>query len=406
MTPSADRLAADWETLSTFRDADQPGWTRRPFTEPYAGARAWLAERMRAAGLEVAVDAGGNLVGVLRSSPSTLRSIVVGSHTDTVTGGGRFDGIVGVLAAIEVARCLAGQPLLHPLEVVDFLAEEPTDFGISTVGSRALAGTLTTEMLALRSGATSLAAAVASVGGQPARVGRPRSDVALYLELHIEQGPVLESEGLHLGVVTAITGISRFRITVQGRPDHAGTMTMAMRRDALGCASEIVLALEQLWQDGAGVGTVGRMRVEPNATNVVPGTVELWAEMRSVNAGALAERSQDFARMVHAVGNRRSLQVELQQLTSEAPVPVGEDVQATLAQVLEDLGHPPRKLPSYAGHDGNQMAKIAPIGMLFVPSRAGRSHCPEEWTDLADIALGTRALGEAVLRFDTILTRR
>jgi N-carbamoyl-L-amino-acid hydrolase len=352
---------------------------------------------MQAAELTVEIDAGGNLVGRRTGLEPALPSIMLGSHTDTVTGGGRFDGMVGVLAAIDVAR---GVELRHTLEVVDFLAEEPTEFGISTVGSRALAGALTPEMLALRSDSGSLAEAITQVGGRPDDIATLQPRIAIYLELHIEQGPLLESEGLHLGVVTGITGISRFRVSISGRPDHAGTMPMALRRDALAGAAEVVLALEQLWADGAGVGTVGKLRVEPNATNVVPGQVELSAEMRSVDGAVLAERSAAFPRAVQTIAERRDIQIEVQPLSAEEPVPIAEGVQSVLAEVLDSLGHPPRRLPSFAGHDGNQIAKIAPIGMLFIPSRAGRSHCPEEWTDLADVALGAQALREAVLRFD------
>ncbi len=401
MTPDAARIEADWQQLSTFRDPGQPGWTRRPFTEPYRLAREWLAERFRDAGLDTHVDAGGNLTGV---RPGEGPSIVVGSHTDTVLGGGRFDGMVGVLAAIEVARCLRDRSLRHTLEIVDFLAEEPTDFGISTLGSRAMAGTLTEAMLALEAHSQTLAQAIASVGGKPSRITAARRDVAMYLELHIEQGPVLETEGLHLGVVTGITGIARFRITLQGRPDHAGTMPMALRRDALAGAATLVLALEELWRDGAGVGTVGRLNVQPNATNVVPGEVALLAEMRSVDGTALRQRAEAFAEAARAHAAERNLTCEVLPLSYEEPVPISGEVQAQLARVVQSLGHPARKLPSYAGHDGNQMSKIAPIGMLFVPSKDGRSHCPEEWTDLADVALGARALGEAVLNFDAALS--
>ena len=358
---------------------------------------------MAEAGLDVEVDAGGNLLGRRAGTDPRLPSIMLGSHTDTVTGGGRFDGIAGVLAAVEVARCLPPARLRHTLEVVDFLAEEPTDFGISTVGSRSLAGALSVDMLALESEGRTLAEAIASVGGRHEAIRR-RDDIGLYLELHIEQGPVLENEGLHLGVVTAITGIARCHVRVTGRADHAGTMPMAQRHDALAAAAEMVLALEHLWQDGAGVGTVGRLGVSPNATNVVPGAVELWAEMRSVNAQVLRQRLATFVETAQGIADRRRQTVTVTTLSDEAPVPIADHVQAVLADVVASLGHEPRRLPSYAGHDGNQIAKIVPIGMLFIPSRAGRSHCPEEWTDLADVALGAQALGEAVLKFDADLS--
>jgi len=405
LTIDPDRLVANWHALSSFRDESLPGWTRRPFTAPYRAARAWLAQRMTDAGLEVRTDAGGNLIGRRSGREHGLPSIVLGSHTDTVTGGGRFDGMLGVLAAIEVAHSFSDHAVatLHPVEVVDFLAEEPTDFGISTVGSRAWAGALAPSMLELRDDRGTLGEAIASVGGTPADLAlarRSSEDIAVYLELHIEQGPVLENAGQRLGVVSGITGICRFAVRLEGRSDHAGTMPMGLRRDALAGAAEVLLALEHHWRDGGGVGTVGRLHVLPNATNVVPGTVDLLSEMRSVDGARLAAARQAFGDSVRLITDRRQLRCTLDELSYEAPVPISESIQALLADVVAALGQPVRRLPSFAGHDANQIAKIAPIGMLFVPSRGGRSHCPEEWTDLADAALGARALGEAVLRFD------
>jgi N-carbamoyl-L-amino-acid hydrolase len=410
LAPAVDRIHADWQHLSSFRTDNTPDYTRAAFSPAYRAAREWLAERMRTAGLEPEIDAAGNLVGRRAGTRPSAPSILVGSHTDTVMGGGRFDGIIGVLGGIEVARCLveAAIKLEHPLEVVDFLAEEPTEFGISTVGSRALSGSLTPDMLSRANAVgTSLGEAIASVGGRPthiAAVQRAAGSVAQYLELHIEQGPLLERAGVPVGVVTGITGITRFRLCVQGRADHAGTMPMSLRRDALAAASEINLTLEALWQDDAGVGTLGRIAVAPNATNVVPGSTEMWIEMRSVNGHTLAQRSQDFAEQVQIIARRRDVAYELELVSGEEPVPIGHAMQNALGEIIGALNVPIHRLASYAGHDANQMAKIAPIGMVFVPSRAGRSHCAEEWTDLADVALGTRVLGEAVAHLDRTLS--
>ncbi len=407
--PNPERMRAAWEQLSTFRTEGLPGWTRRPFTPAYAAARVWLTEEMRSAHLSPSIDAAGNLIGSRAGTDPALPSIMLGSHTDTVTGGGRFDGIAGVLGAIEVARWLAENrvQLRHTLEVVDFLAEEPTDFGISTVGSRGLAGALDAAMLAGTSpGGGTLAEAIASIGGDPTRIDqarRPPGAIALYLELHVEQGPVLEDAGLTLGVVTAITGITRYHVALAGRPDHAGTMPMPLRRDALAAAAEVILELERLWRGEDGVGTVGRLAVRPNATNVVPGFVELWAEMRSVHTEVLERVSKIFLPQARALAERRGVEMTVDRLSHEQPVSVADRVQEELERVLTALDQEPRRLPSYAGHDGNQMAKITPIGMLFIPSHLGRSHCPEEWTDLEDLALGARALGEAVIRFDRSL---
>ncbi len=405
-TPREDRLRTDWKCLSNFRNRSLPGWTRRPFTDEFRAARTWLTGRMLDAGLKTEVDAAGNLIGRRLGRRADLRPIVIGSHTDTVVGGGRFDGIVGVVGALEVARCLSESEIFldHPLEIVDFLAEEPTDFGISTVGSRAISGTLSPEMLARRNAAgETLGEAITSVGGLPSDIGRlarPKGSVALYLELHIEQGPVLERERVSVGVVTAITGVSRFRIEVTGRPDHAGGTPMSERRDALTGAADVVLALERLWQDGDGVGTTGRLNVVPNATNVVPGKVEMWTDMRSIAAARLSEASRLFPERVRDIGIRRDLAIEIDLLSFEAPVVIAEDVQDRLEAAGRHLGISVRRLPSYAGHDANQMAKIAPIGVLFVPSRGGRSHCAEEWTGFADVTQGVRVLAEALLEFD------
>ena len=306
----------------------------------------------------------------------------------------------GRRARRDRGRALSLAPLRHTLEVVDFLAEEPTDFGISTVGSRAIAGALSSEMLALRDAAgLTLAEAIVSVGGNSSP-SAPRADIGLYLELHIEQGPVLEREGLHLGVVTAITGICRFRVRVLGRPDHAGTMPMSLRRDALTASADMILALEQLWSDGSGVGTVGRVAVLPNATNVIPGQVDFTAEMRSTDAATLEARQHAFVSAVRTIADRRDghRRGAIALRRRAGPHTRIHPIHACRGRAV---ARPPASPPaSYAGHDANQLAKLAPIGMLFIPSQSGRSHCPEEWTDLADVALGARALGEAVLQFD------
>lgn len=406
----AERLLADWEQLSQFRDRAQPGWTRRAFSEPYQQARQWLTERMSDAGLAPQVDAAGNLVGRRAGEHAGLAPLLVGSHTDTVTGGGRFDGIVGVLSAIEVARCLrdVGTPLRHPIEVVDYLAEEPTDFGISMVGSRGFSGSLLPEHLerANQDGQT-LGEAIVSVGGcidQIPNVARQPGSVAASLELHIEQGPRLEAADVPLGIVTAITGVTRFLVTVHGRPDHAGGTPMGSRRDALAAAAEVILAVEALWQASDGVGTVGRINVTPNATNVVPGQVMLWTDMRNVQAGRLSEVRDAFPGLVADIARRRKLDIQPDLLSHEEPVQIAQSMQDILARTADDLQVPYLRLPSHAGHDTNQIAKFAPVGMLFVPSQAGRSHCPEEWTDHDQVVLGARALLAAVQRLDAELS--
>lgn len=404
--PNVERLEADLATLWTFTDPEQPGFTRRPFTQPYERARRWLRQRMEAAGLVVEMDAPGNLIG-RRAGREALAPLVIGSHTDTVAGGGRFDGTIGVLGGLEVARCLdeLGIGLRHPLEIVDFLAEEPTGFGVSCVGSRGIVGSLTTEMLAQRdTQGRTLEEAIASIGGRPAALvaeARRPGDVAAYLELHIEQGPVLEREGVSLAAVTAIAGIRRYRVVIEGRPDHAGTTPMGLRRDALVAASQFVIGVEAACrgQENA-VGTVGSLRVSPNAANVVPGQVELVVEMRAVDSQIIERIGQDLQQRAEQIGDERGVSVTMDLLTDNHPVYVDARILGIVEQACRETVPEVLTLVSGAGHDANHVAEIAPIGMIFVPSRDGRSHCPEEWTDMADVALGVQALARAMARID------
>ena len=395
------RLHAGLTELSEFRDPDGPGWTRRVFSGPYVRSREWVASRMRDAGLEVVMDAAGNLVGSLEGHEPAL---VCGSHTDTVAGGGRFDGPVGVLAAIEVARCIraGGHPLRHRLRVVDFLGEEPNDFGLSCIGSRAIAGSLTGEHLALRdAGGRTLAEAVASAGGDPSRIGDAAwraEEVGAFVELHIEQGPVLVDAGVPLGIVTGIAGIERFLVTFNGQADHAGTTPMDRRHDALCAAAEAVLAVERL--AAGGVGTAGRIEALPGALNVVPEHVRLWAEFRNLDRAWLDQRHELLERAATDAGTRRGVSATVERLSRTEPVIASEEVRAAMARGIGALGLRFLSLPSGAGHDTVQMARLAPVGMLFVPSAGGRSHCPEEWTSPEDFEGGAAALLATLLVLD------
>lgn len=407
--PNAGRVAGDIETLSTHVDTDQPGWTRRPFTPWYKEARAWLRNEMEAAGLSTYVDAAANMIGRREGTNASLPPILVGSHIDTVQGGGRFDGVVGVVGGLELARRLqeTDTHLRHPLEIIDFTAEEPTDFGISAVGSRGMIGALKPEMLSAAdvSGLT-LRGALTSAGGRPDALvaeARHKGDAAVYLELHIEQGPVLEQQGRTLGVVTGIVGIERVRVTVTGQPSHAGTTPMNLRRDALGGAAEMVLTLEALCrarQESGVVGTVGRIRVEPDAANVVPGKAVFLAEVRGIHPQNLDEVMGEFRQRVEEVASKRGLEVLAESVTSSRPVKIESSVLEIVQEACEATAPPALLLPSGAGHDANQISHISPVGMLFVPSRDGLSHCPEEWTDMKAVVKGVEALIRAVVLYD------
>jgi beta-ureidopropionase / N-carbamoyl-L-amino-acid hydrolase len=410
LAPNVERIQSDIEKLATLTDPEKPGWTRRPFTPWYYQGREWLKNQMLAIGMEVSIDATSNLIGRIPGSNPQLPPILIGSHTDTVTGGGRFDGIIGVIGGLEIVRMLkeTGTILQHPLEIIDFTAEEPSEFGISTIGSRGMVDNLSGEMLERRdpSGLV-LREGIRDAGGYPdeiSNLARKLGDVALYLEMHIEQGPVLEQSNYKLGVVTGIVGIHRYRVIVEGKPNHAGTTPMDMRFDALTGSAQITLELESLCQKEYKepiVGTVGKLNVEPNASNVIPGKVIFDLEVRSLDTGILEQIINDLKEESFNIAESRGLTINFDCLSKSEPILVPPHIQSVLEAACKETA-PTLLIPSGAGHDANQLAKISPIGMIFVPSKDGRSHCPEEWTSFEEVALGVEAIARALLVFDQL----
>jgi N-carbamoyl-L-amino-acid hydrolase len=408
--PRAERLQADIDTLARITRAEVP-YTRRAFSDEDRQARAWVAAEMRAAGLAVTTDAAANVIGRVAGREDGP-SIMTGSHLDTVQAGGRFDGIAGVLAALEVARCLheGGYRLGRPLEVVNFTCEEPSEFGLSTIGSRAMSGRIGADTVAaLRDGrGTTLGDAIDTVGGRAARLEDARrapGSIARYLELHIEQSASLDRAKLPVGVVTAIAAPSRFRVTLRGRQDHAGGTPMAVRKDALVPAAELVLLVERIAREaGRGmVGTVGALTVHPNMVNIVPGQVELLADFRGIHPGAIAETLSRFEAGIAEIGRTRGVAIDLAPIVREEPLHIDAEMIQHAAAAAESVRVPYARLTSGASHDANHIARLCPIGMLFVACRDGRSHCPEEWTEPADLAAGARVLLELILRLDATL---
>lgn len=411
MSVDSLRLWARLESLSRLTDPDRP-WTRRSFTPRFLEGRAWLAAEFRAAGLDTAIDAGGNLIGRLEGTEQGLKPIVIGSHSDTVPSGGRYDGVLGVLAALEVAQGLieSGVRLRHPLEVVDFLAEEPSEFeGLSCIGSRAMSGALGPQHLALRrADGMSLEEGIAYVGGRPAEIAlsaRSPGSIAAYLELHIEQGRVLESEAKPVGIVTDIVGIRRERITVTGRADHAGATPMPLRSDALLGAARLSEAAYQRALATSGeaqplVATFGKIEVSPNAANAVPGEVVMILEVRSGNEAAVSAFGAALVRDLQPELAELRLTVAAEPISNVAPVACAAAVRAAIADAARACALGTRELPSGAGHDGVFVSRLGPIGMIFVPCLDGRSHAPEESIEPEQAADGARALAGAVSLLD------
>jgi N-carbamoyl-L-amino-acid hydrolase len=409
----AGRMWDDIMALAAISDPDRP-YTRRSFSAVYQRGREWLTHRFAEAGLEVRIDAAGNLIGRREGAERGLKSIMLGSHSDTVPSGGRFDGISGVIAALETARALksAGVAPRRPLEVVDFLAEEPSEYGLSCVGSRGMAGALDPSMLTLKGPADEpLADALRRVGGNPARLAEAkREDVVAFLELHIEQGVVLESAGVDVGVVTSIVGIRRMEIAFEGEADHAGTTPMSLRRDALVAAARTVdsvrRAAEALAAESGDyfVATVGILEVSPSASNVVPGRCRLIVDARWTSPAMIRQfveridrESSDHA---GAAGVRRTACAVL---SDSPPAACDPRLRAEIRSAARLLGLSARELASGAGHDAAFMTRICPAAMIFTPCRGGKSHSPEEWADRDALAAGAAVMFEAVRSIDRTL---
>jgi len=406
--PNLERIKRDLLNLSRFVSPAEPGYTRISFSEEDRKAREHISLLMRQeAGLTVRIDAAGNLIGrqnVEKESPP----ILVGSHLDTVRGGGRFDGTAGVIAGLEAARIFKemGFEPVHPLEIVAFLAEEPSPFGLSTIGSRAMAGILQEEQLTSLKDATGrdLSAAIQEMGGAPDRLGeakRVQGDILAYLELHIEQGPELADRGIPIGIVKGIVGISRARITLRGRNDHAGTTPMAARRDALTAGSEAVLALERICSEKNGlVGTVGKMEISPNAINVIPGKVVLIVDVRSLNEDLIDQAFYLLRIDLERIRGRRGVEVRMEPEVVSRPLLFDKRITDRIREICGRLGLLCLEITSGAGHDAMHIARLAPAAMIFIPSQEGRSHCPEEWTEFEHIGQGVEVLASTIAEID------
>lgn len=403
---AAERIAEDIDALARITEPERP-FTRRAFTPMFDRGRAWLTERFRAAGLDTHVDAAGNLIGRRPGTRPGRGTIMLGSHSDTVPNGGRFDGVAGVSAALEVARALSDRyiSLEHDLEVVDFLAEEVSIFGVSCVGSRGMAGVRPAEWLAREIEGMTLGQGVTAVGGNPQAMG-PRTDIKAFLELHIEQGPVLPGENLDIGVVTAIAGITRIEIVAEGRADHAGTTPMGRRQDALAAAARIVVAVEDLGtRFGAGphhfAATVGEFAIEPNAANVVPSRARLLIDARAERRADMEKFVAELAVMVADIAAETGVMIEPPLTISDNP-PTALDLNIVdaLDRAAATVGARHKRMVSGAGHDTAWLARITKAAMIFIPCVDGRSHTPEEFATTADIALGAAVLFETVQILD------
>jgi N-carbamoyl-L-amino-acid hydrolase len=397
-----ERLHEDLVALGEIGWDPARGLARTTFSPAHSAARGWFLEQAQAAGLETRVDSAANHSAIL-PGPSGSRTLLMGSHLDSVPDGGRYDGALGVLCALEVLRTVkdAGLELPVSLEAIDFTDEEGTLVG--TLGSWALAGTLTREILATpRSGRERLLSELSRMGlsepGLRAARRDPRS-LAAYLELHIEQGPVLEREGVDIGVVTGIRGNMSFEVTYTGAARHAGTTPMHTRRDA---GRGAMLAAQAVWEVTTNefpecVANVGDVQLQPGAFNVVPGRARVMFECRSVDPDELDRLAARLLDRVRAVADDCGLEVETRRAGHWPPATTNADVRTAIRRAAEAAGLSFMEMPSGAGHDAQVLADVVPAGMVFVPSVDGISHDPSEHTQWADCVNGANVLLGAAL---------
>jgi beta-ureidopropionase / N-carbamoyl-L-amino-acid hydrolase len=408
----AERIGADIDALAAITEPGRP-YTRRAFTPIFQEGRRWLERALREVGAVTQIDAAGNLLGVVPGQRPELGTIMLGSHSDTVPDGGRFDGIAGVIAALEVARALQDQGvvLTHNLEIVDFLAEEVSIFGVSCIGSRGMSGTRPREWMARESEGITLERGIAAVGGNPYATAQ-RDDIKAFLELHIEQGPVLQNEQLDVGVVTAIAGITRIELVVEGRADHAGTTPMDLRKDALTTAAWIALGVEELGRALASgsehfAATVGEFEMSPNAANVVPARVRMLIDARAEVRADMDRFIEELGKGVLAISEKTGVTVSQPRIVSDnQPTALHPELLDVLEAACESAGARHRRMASGAGHDTAWMARITKAAMIFVPCKDGRSHSPDEFAAIDDIALGAAVLLDAVKALDTKLQEK
>jgi len=417
MQVNEQRLRATLEKLSEFgRPAGgtfADGVTRLGFSAEDLAAREYVRGLMREAGLEVRVDPAGNIFG-RRAGSENLPVILFGSHIDSVPRGGNFDGDVGSMGAIEVMRVMQERKIRtrHPLEVVIWTNEEGHHFGKGLFGSSAAAGLMPPDVLERRDeqGLT-IADWLRRYGQDPARFAEariPKGKLAAYLELHIEQGGVLDEKKIQIGVVEGIVGIRWWTCHATGFANHAGTTPMNRRQDALAAASRAALAVreEVRREPGRQVGTVGYVKVEPGARNIIPGKVEFPVELRDLSDATIDRIWARLERRFAEIAREENVTIECAPLQADHPALTDTAVRDTIREAARAAGFSTLDLPSGAGHDAQQMAALAPIGMIFVPSRDGISHSPREFSDWGDIARGAEVLYRTVLSLDARLQRK
>jgi allantoate deiminase len=412
--PDAPRMQAHIDELARISEPGSgPGTTRLAYTALERRAHAHFAQEMTSLGLKVWGDEAGNTIAERAGSNGSLPALGTGSHLDSVPNAGSYDGIAGVVAAMETARLYVEHDICHahPIRFVAFAAEEGARFGQACTGSRIVAGLTGPADLETKRDAdgVTLAEAMHSVGLEPSKVSRARwhsKRWAGFIELHIEQGSVLESMGIPVGVVDLISGSTRLLLEITGRASHTGGTPMYLRADAMTGAAEIVLLAESLANDSRHRGTrisVGKIQALPGSITTIAGQVQLYVDIRDIDSDRQRQTAAELIDRARAVCAKRAVAISARTLADTSPVILPRQVRETVAATAAGLGIACRVLPSGASHDSQMINHVTPTGMIFVPSRGGISHSPLEWTSSAELAVGTEVLAASLLALDRVL---
>jgi N-carbamoyl-L-amino-acid hydrolase len=405
-TVDGDRLNQTMEEMKTFGGNADGGSDRVAFSSHNREALTYLAGLMKDAGMSTRIDYAGNLVGRLDGSRAGAATLLAGSHIDTVPNGGHYDGIVGVMAAIEVARTLNDQDLRleHPLEIAVWTNEEG-----GKTGSRSMNGSVEPSEMALPSlGDRTLGDGIRFLGGNPERLAENQAEpgsIAGYLELHVEQGAILDREQINIGIVEGIVGIKRWYITVDGFANHAGTTPMDQRQDALLAAARFVVAVNEIItaEPGRQVGTVGKLIPSPGAPNVIAGSVEMSLEIRDLDMDKVDRLFAKIEKAAADIGEDSDTTFAFNHYYTSPAAESDERIMGLIEQSAAELGLNAMRMPSGAGHDAQSFKDVSILGMIFVPSRDGISHAPTEYTAPEQITNGANVLLRTLIEMDRLL---
>ena len=394
--------------LGVITESNRP-YTRLVFSDEFYAGRDWLSSQFQMLGIQKSIDEAGNLIGIYKSLEKTEKIVIIGSHIDTVPSGGRYDGIAGIISALNVIKYFKNNKIELPfnLAIYDYLGEELNDWGISCLGSRGIAGLLNEEIFS-RQDKTGriLGDEIDKIGGNTKLLKGQFSivkNIIACLELHIEQGKILESDNTDIGIVRSIPTISRHIVKINGQAGHSGTLHMNQRADALVIASELILYINQFASKISResnqhfVSTVGKINVEPNSASIIPGYVDFTIDLRAVSNQSRGIFLKQLTKKINDLDDKNNFKVSIQDISYAPYVEMDKKLQACFIKSCEDMGLSKKIMDSGAGHDTAQLARVCPAAMIFIPCKNGLSHCPEEFAEINDIAKGTSIITKMIL---------